>query len=247
MKLKELEDFDWFPLILRKFQMELIGILVSQFGFYHHVVKMIKRDLMKSNIADITDLCSGSGLPAIYVHQKLALSNLKTTLIDKFPQQISGIEGVEYLTSSVDVNNLEPEANTYYTMFNAFHHLESNERKQLIQKVLDKNSHLMIVEIVQPSFINVILVTLASTFGVWLLCPFIKPFDWKRLFFTYIIPINVLTVLIDGYISILKSKTVQQYRSEFTTLFNDMSRIEISSHLSFPAYLVTIKISPSHV
>ncbi len=247
MKLKELEDFDWFPLILRKFQMELIGVLVSQFGFYHHVVKMIKRDLMKSNMADITDLCSGSGLPAIYVHQKLALSNLKTTLTDKFPQGISGIEGVEYLTSSVDVNNLELEENTYYTMFNAFHHLESNERKQLIQKVLDKNSHLMIVEIVQPTILNFILVTLASTLGVWLLCPFIKPFEWKRLFFTYIIPINVLTVLIDGYISILKSKTVQQYRSEFATMFNDMSRIQISSHLSFPAYLVTIKISPSHV
>jgi len=247
MKLKELEDFDWFPPMLRKYQMELIGILVSKFGFYHQVVKMIKRDLLKFNKAHITDLCSGSGLPAIYVHQKLTVSNLHTTLTDKFPQQISGIEGVEYLTTSVDVNDLEPEVYTYYTMFNAFHHLESNERRQLIQKVLDNNSHLIIVEIVQPTFINVILVTLASTLGVWLLCPFIKPFDWKRLFFTYIIPLNVLTVLIDGYISILKSKTKNQYRSEFTTMFNDMSRIEISSHLSFPAYLVTIKVSPSHV
>ncbi|HMR87758.1 MAG TPA: hypothetical protein PKD51_06370 [Saprospiraceae bacterium] len=247
MKLKELEDFDWFPPMLRKYQMELIGILVSQFGFYHQVVKMIKRDLIKFNKAHITDLCSGSGLPAIYVHQKLTVSNLQSTLTDKFPQQISGIEGVEYLTTSVDVNDLEPEAHTYYTMFNAFHHLEYNERRQLIQKVLDNNSHLIIVEIVQPTFINVILVTLASTVGVWLLCPFIKPFDWKRLFFTYIIPLNVLTVLIDGYISILKSKTKNQYRSEFTTMFNDLSRIEISSHLSFPAYLVTIKVSPSHV
>jgi hypothetical protein len=247
MKLKELEDFDWFPSIFRKYQMELIGILVSQFGFYHHVAKMIKTDLMKSNKVHITDLCSGSGLPAIYVHQKLALSNLKTTLTDKFPQGISDFEGVEYLTTSVDVNHLEPEANTYYTMFNAFHHLESYQRKQLIQKVLDKNSHLMIVEIVQPTILNFILVTLASTVGVWLLCPFIKPFDWKRLFFTYLIPINVLTVLIDGYISILKSKTVNQYRSEFTTMSNDISRIEISSHLSFPAYLVTIKVSPSDV
>ncbi|HMU03438.1 MAG TPA: hypothetical protein PJ990_07425 [Saprospiraceae bacterium] len=247
MKLKELEDFDWFPPMLRKYQMELIGILVSKFGFYHQVVKMIKRDLIKFNKAHITDLCSGSGLPAIYVHQKLTVSNLQSTLTDKFPQQISGIEGVEYLTTSVDVNDLEPEAHTYYTMFNAFHHLEYNERRQLIQKVLDNNSHLIIVEIVQPTFINVILVTLASTVGVWLLCPFIKPFDWKRLFFTYIIPLNVLTVLIDGYISILKSKTKNQYRSEFTTMFNDMSRIEISSQLSFPAYLVTIKVSPSHV
>lgn len=247
MKLKELEDFDWFPIILRKYQMELIGILVSQFEFYHRVAKKIQQDLTQSNITQITDLCSGSGLPAVYVHQKLALSDLKTTLTDKFPQKISDVEGVEYLTSSIDVNNLEPDSNIYYTMFNAFHHLECNERNQLIQKVLDKNSHLMIVEIVQPTMLNVILVTLASTLGVLLLCPFIKPFEWKRLFFTYIIPINVLTVLIDGYISILKSKTKNQYQSAFAIMFNDSSRIEISSQLSFPAYLVTIKVSPSHV
>ncbi len=246
MKLKELEDFDWFPPILRKYQMELIGILVSQFGFYHRVVNMIQQDLMKSNIIHIIDLCSGSGFPAIYVHKKLTVSNLKTTLTDKFPQQINDIYGVDYLTSTIDVNNLDLDRNSYYTMFNAFHHFESKERKQLIQKVLDNNSHLMIVEIVQPTIFNLILVTLASTVGVWLLCPFIKPFEWKRLFFTYIIPLNVLTVLIDGYISILKSKTVHQYRSELATMSNDMSRIEISSHLSFPAYLVTIKVSPSH-
>jgi len=227
--------------------MELIGILVSQFGFYHRVVKMIRQDLMKSNITHITDLCSGSGLPAIYVHQKLAMTYLKTTLTDKFPQQIYDIERVDYSNSSIDINDFELKEKSYYTMFNAFHHFEYDKQKQLIQKVLDKNCHLMIVEIVQPTLLNFILVTLASTLGVLLLCPVIKPFEWKRMFFTYIIPLNVLTVLIDGYISVLKSKTTNQYRSEFATMFNDMSRIEISSHLSFPAYLVTIKVSPSHV
>lgn len=244
MKLKELEDFYWFPPILRKYQMELIGIMVSQFGLYQGVAKMIANDLRAHNLSNITDLCSGSGFPALYIHKKLDIHSLNTTLTDKFPQQISPTEGVLYLTDQIDVNNMELENDTYYTMFNAFHHFESDEQQHLIQKICDKNSHLLIVEIVQPTIVNVILVTLASTLGVWLLCPFIRPFEWKRLIFTYIIPINVLTVLIDGYISILKSKSKQQYKGHFERHFPESSQIAVQSHLNFPAFLVTIKVSP---
>ena len=246
MKIKELEDFDWFPPILRKYQMELIGIMVSQFGLYQGVAKMIKNDLIKQKISKITDLCSGSGFPAIYVHEKINITALKSTLSDKYPQQIIATPGIYYAQSEMDVNDIELHKDTYYTMYNAYHHLEEGEQKQLIQKFLDKNGKLIIVEIVQPTLLNVVLVTLASTLGVWLLCPLIRPFEWRRILFTYIIPINVLTVLIDGYISILKSKTKRQYKDHFDRLFPGSPQIVVQSHLSFPAYLVTIKASPQN-
>ena len=246
MKLKELEDFYWFPNILRKYQMELIGSMVSQFGLYQGVAKMVKQDLIDQSIIKITDLCSGSGYPAIFVHEKIDLPALETTLTDKFPQQIIPISGILYSVDKIDVNDTEIDNGVYYTMFNAFHHLDNEEQKNLIQKVIEKNANMMIVEIVQPTLLNVVLVSLASTLGVWLLCPLIRPFDWKRILFTYIIPINVFTVLIDGYISILKSKTKRQYQDHFSKLFPVTSRIVVQSHLSIPTYLVTIKISPQN-
>lgn len=247
MKLKELEDFDWFPARLRQYQMEMIGILASYFGFYKNVANMIKQDLVQNKISSVVDLCSGSGLPAVYIHQKIRLKNLHTTLSDKYPQNLSQSLGVHYLPHSIDALHIPLEKENYYTMHNAFHHFNTDEQQKLIQKALDHNAHFKIVELVQPTLLNVVLVTLASTFGVWLLCPLIRPFDWKRILFTYIIPINVLTVLIDGYITILKSKTKQQYHDSLRYVCTDLNRIKISSHWRFPACLLTIKISPQNV
>ena len=207
MALKELEDYPWFPAILRKYQMEFIGIMVSKLRLYNKVVDIISEDLNKYGITDIEDLCSGSGFPAIFMHNNVDINRLTTTLTDKYPQIINTTTDIDYHQETKDITTLEISPRKYYTMYNAFHHFDTKDQKALIQKVINNKGHLLIVEIVQPTIFHFLLVTLASIFGVILLCPLIRPFEWKRLFFTYIIPINLLTVLIDGYISILKSKT----------------------------------------
>jgi hypothetical protein len=247
MELKEIEDYDWFPVILRKYQMELIGIMVSRFGFYRHISQIIKEDLIHQNISRITDLCSGSGLPAVYIHKNIGIEKLQTSLTDKYPQSILALQGVRYVAQSINVLDLPMEKETYYTMYNSFHHFDTIEQQKIIQKALDCNTNLKIVEIVQPTLLNVLSITLASTLGVWLLCPLIRPFEWKRFWFTYIIPVNVLTVLVDGYITILKSKSEKQYQVSFAQMFEDVSRIKVSSHWRFPAKILTIKISPNYV
>jgi hypothetical protein len=87
---------------------------------------------------------------------------------------------------------------------------------------------------------------LASTLGVWFLCPMIRPFEWKRLIFTYILPLNVLTVLIDGYISVFKSKSSKDYTLTLETLFPAQTGITICEHSAFPAKIITIKINGNH-
>lgn len=247
VKLQELEDFHWFPAILRKHQMELIGILVSFFGFYRKIADTIKKEMVQHHIHHATDLCSGSGSPAVYVFKRLSQPGFSMELTDKFPQQVSLPSGMNYIGHPVDVHDLLPKADRYYTMFNAFHHFDKDEQQKMIQKFLDHKSHLVIVEIVQPTLLHVVLVTLASTLGVWLLCPLIRPFDYKRLILTYLIPINVLTVLTDGYISILKSRTERQYKQDMAEMFENTNRIQVSSQWSFPAQLIIIKVSPDHV
>lgn len=246
MKLKELEDFDWFPTILRKYQMEFIGMIASKFGFYKKVAQMIKSDIREQKINKILDLCSGSGLPAMYIHKAMKEPNLMTTLSDKYPQQIQITEGVSYVVKPFDVFEIQMESDVYYTMYNAFHHFEKKDQQSIIQNALNNGANLKIVEIVQPTFLNLLSVTLASTLGVLLMCPLIRPFEWRRILLTYIIPINVLTVMIDGYITILKSRSAHQYKVFLESEFPNDNRINVSSHWRFPAQLVTIKISPTH-
>ena len=243
MKLKELEDYHWFPAVLRKYQMEFIGILVSRFHLYSKVTGIIQSDMEGQGLIQIEDLCSGSGLPAIYIHHHLTIPGLTTTLTDKFPQKITTPKGIFYKNEAVDMNTLLAFSEKYYTLYNAFHHFNSEEQKTIVRKIIENKSNLLIVEIVQPSILSFLHVTLASTLGVIFMCPFIKPFDWKRIFFTYIIPINLITVLTDGFISILKSKTKKQYEDWKSNLNFDQRYITINENFQFPTYIITLKIS----
>lgn len=247
MSLKELEDYHWFPSLFRKYQMEFIGILVSRFSLYDKVADMIKCDLAQNDIANIEDLCSGSGLPAIFVHRKINIPGLTTTLTDKYPQQIEMEKDICYQQEAVDIFNTEISSQKYYTMYNAFHHFESEDQKLLLQKVIKNQGNLLIVEIIQPTFLHFLQVTLASTLGVLFLCPLIRPFEWKRLFFTYIFPMNVLTVLIDGYISIIKSKSKRRYIEWIQTHFENKDAIIVEEHFRFPTYIIIIQVKGSHV
>ncbi len=242
MKIKELEDFPWFPPILRKYQMEMIGMIVSKLGLYRQVAPMVKSDMENLHLTHIQDLCSGSGFPAVYVHRHFGNEDYKTALSDKFPQSVIPTHGITYLQQSMDVLEFQPQKDTYYTMYNAFHHFDASEQEHLIKKMADNGCTLMIVEIVQPTLLNVLQITLASFFGVVFAFPFIRPFEWKRFFLTFILPLNMVTILIDGYISILKSRTVQGYKEDLMHLASPQVNIDIKEHFSFPSYIITIKI-----
>jgi len=243
MELKELEDQDWFPPLLRKYQMEYIGMIVKLFGTYRNLVPIIKSKLLKNNYSTIVDLCSGSGFPAIYMHEKLKINGLKSILTDKYPQNIIDIKGVQYLSQPLELTKIIPLSDRFYTLYNAWHHFELIEQENLMQKTIKNNSSLYIVEILTPTIFSFIMVTLSSTFGVLLTCPFIKPFEWKRIILTYVLPVNILTVLIDGYISILKSKSKKTYEKELKLLDVNQDFIKIESNFHFPIWITTILIT----
>jgi len=48
--------------------------------------------------------------------------------------------------------------------------------------------------------------------SVWVLTPFIRPFRWRRLFWTYLIPMVPLTCGWDGIVSQLRAYTIPELR-----------------------------------
>jgi uncharacterized membrane protein YqaE (UPF0057 family) len=56
------------------------------------------------------------------------------------------------------------------------------------------------------SVISILLTPLA----VWLSTPFMRPFLWRRLFWTYLLPLVPLTCLWDGVVSQLRAYTVDE-------------------------------------
>ncbi len=202
--MKELEDYSWFPAILRKFQTDYIGFVVSKFDIYEGFIEHLNKQNVKSKIQ--FDLCSGSAEPASTIFNSSSCFN-KLILSDKYPSY-PNIEKLDVLEAQY--------SNEYtYTMFNAFHHFDDKEKLNIVEKIKNANTQAYFVEILEPSLFFILKVLFATIIGTILLSPFIKPFSLKRLFFTYIIPLNIINISYDGIISVLKSRSFRQYQRLF--------------------------------
>ncbi|MEY2918689.1 MAG: hypothetical protein RIS73_2403, partial [Bacteroidota bacterium] len=120
--LKELEDYNWFPKILRRWQMEFIGTIAIWTKLYQPLTPILQQMIEENKIISLQDLCSGSGIPAIYIHRQLAMP-LPMLLTDKYPDEsFANKPAITYSVHPVDILRLHPVKNICYTMFNAFHH-----------------------------------------------------------------------------------------------------------------------------
>jgi len=212
--LKELEDHNWFPAVFRNFQTEFIGFVVAKFNLYAGFIKYLKSLSLPSQ--PMQDLCSGSGEPAISIFKKSDCFT-RLNLGDKFPNQLTAPnEKIFYETKSEDVLNMEYKPGTCYTMFNAFHHFTDEDKLTIIKKIQASGSSAFIVEILEPRAVCLLRVLFTTVAGSLLITPLIKPFSLKRLFFTYIIPVNVIAITFDGIISVIRSRSHIQYQNLFS-------------------------------
>ena len=192
--MKELEDLPWFPHQWRRWQMEFIGFFSKALQLYHPAYDTVSKD------SKVIELCAGAAK-----HSEQWSKLIKLTLTDKYP--------IYPHIQCLDVLHDPFTDKGHYMMFNAFHHFNDQEQLFLVKKLIKSGQPFTISEIISPNLWSGMKVLLASTVGVLLISPFIKPFSWKRLLCTYIIPIIPITVTIDGLITVLKSKSLQGYKS----------------------------------
>lgn len=236
--MKELEDYTWFPPFLRNCQTEFIGFVVTRFNIYDAFIDHLKRFLLP--VQPLTDLCSGSGEPAMSVFRK---SNCFSSLLlsDKYPNpfQLTN-DKITYEVLKTDVLEMEFKRGMYYTMFNSFHHFNDKDKIRIVESIQDSGSVSFIAEILEPTVVCFLKVLFATTIGSLLLTPFVHPFSLKRLFFTYVLPINLITITMDGIVSVFKSRSVKQYTNLFTSYGSSIKIFRLENGLS-PLIVIQIQ------
>ena len=173
--MKELEDYTWFPNILRRFQMEFIGWVVYHFHIYKGLVPHLDGLFKASKQHSIFDLCSGTGDPVLYLLKHTSCK--AAVLTDKFPQEYENHDLMVYNWESVDALQLELPQQGLVTMFNAFHHFDETQQFKLLQRLATHHQGFCIVEILQPNLLNVLKIAFTTTIGQVLVTPFIRPFS----------------------------------------------------------------------
>ena len=125
---------------------------------------------------------------------------------------------IDFCSHSIDAKNVPVELAGFRTMFSAFHHFPPAEARAIIQNTVDARQGIGIFEITRrtaPAIAAMFLWSLSSL----LITPFVRPFRWSRLIFTYLVPVIPFVLLFDGIVSCLRT-----YRpSELTELVGKLS------------------------
>lgn len=225
----EFEDQKWFPGFLRNYMTDFLQFLSNQTKMYQPIVPIILKGLEKSGTHHIIDLGSGGGGGLIWLNTELKkdIPDLKITLTDFYPN-ISAFEftksqanNFEFVEHPIDARNVPPELHGLRTQFLSLHHFKPNDAKQILQNAIDTNSSIAIFEAQERSLPS-ILAMLFSPLSVLVTTPFIRPFKFGRIIFTYLIPLVPLCVLWDGLVSSLRTYSI----TEMNSLVNSLNGAE---------------------
>lgn len=248
-QLVELEDLWWFPRAIRDFATDYLHYMEARFRLHEPAVPLLRDIMRRSGSADIVDLCSGGGGPAAAVRDALAAEGVtvRFTLTDKFPnvgafRRLANGNGggIGYVADPVDATRVPRELSGVRTMFNAFHHFHPRDAKSVLRCAVEAGQPIGIFEIPERSFSTIVPLLFTPLF-VAFATPFMRPFQWKRLFWTYLVPLVPFTCLWDGIVSQLRAYTPAEalaLAEEFTAFDWSAASVPLAATPGRLTYLV---------
>lgn len=202
MRLFEFEDQMWFPAQWRRWQMDYIRFAVKLLDPYH----ALKSPFSDHGTPSVwVDLASGTGGPISDLEERWQTPSSSFSLIrtDLFPAN----ENIKEL----DLRSDEYLPADHYTLFNAFHHFPKEEQLRIMSRMSRAKSAL-IAEPLSPNLLTFVGIFVLTGPGSWILTPFIKPFSWGRLFWTYLVPVLPFVTCWDGLVSVLRSPSRRYFQ-----------------------------------
>ncbi len=210
----EFEDQPWLPRLLRDFMTGWLDFMSRMNSGWDAFAPQVARLLRASRSEQIVDLGSGGGGPVLRIRRVIAETQAIDPfllLTDKYPNRdalgraAADPSGrVDYRPESIDATAVPAEFQGVRTMFCSFHHFQPDVARQILVDARDKGRAIGIFEATARN-VPAILVILTAPLAVLVTTPFIRPFRWARLIFTYPIPILPLLCLWDGLVSCLRS------------------------------------------
>jgi hypothetical protein len=219
--LVELEDQPWFPRAVRDLATDYLQFIQTRVRLDRAIAPLVRRALVEGGTREIVDLCSGGSGPLDMLVRELAAGGtpVHATLTDLFPnipafEAIAAAAGgrITFVPTPVDARAVPAGLPGLRTIFNGFHHLAPGDARAVLHAAAAARQPIAIVE-VSDRTVRALVSVLLTPIAVWIATPFIRPFRWRRLFFTYPLPLVPLTCLWDGIVSQLRAYTAEEMAS----------------------------------
>lgn len=212
----EFEDQAWFPDVIRRGGTDFLRYFLSWTELYKSTIPLLESAIIQSGENHIIDLCSGGGGVILEVYDGLK-RNYKITLTDKFPniksyefiqQKTSG--GITFCKNSIDARDVPLDLKGFRVVYSAIHHFKPDDVKLVLKNAVSHKSPIAIFDGGEKSIFAIVGLILFHPIAFFLVTPFMKPFSWSRILFTYVIPVIPIYTIWDGCVSIWRMYTPKE-------------------------------------
>jgi hypothetical protein len=220
LHLFEIHDQEWCPRTIRDAATDYLQFVIAKAKPYAAMVPVLSRSLQRAGAYEVLDLCSGAGGPWFWLHPILAGQglNVSVRLTDKYPNldvagesgRLTG-EGIRYHPQPVDATRVPDELAGFRTLFSAFHHFRPEVARAVLADAVRQRKGIAIFEGTHNSVLGMLAMLLVPLV-VLVMTPFVRPFRWSRLLWTYLVPVVPLVVLFDGLVSNWRTYSVAELR-----------------------------------
>lgn len=214
LHLIELHDQEWCPRLLRDAATDYLQFIADTTNPYAPIAGRLRAAVERTGATRIVDLCSGAGGPwtrLLPLVRGDRASSLSVLLTDRFPN-LAAMEriraasqgSVAYEPRSVDATQIPADIHGFRTLFASFHHFRPREATQILADAVRQRQGIGVFEVTHRSVTALLLMGLTPLL-VLLSTPFVRPFSWARLIWTYLIPVLPFLIFFDGIVSSLRT------------------------------------------
>lgn len=238
----EIHELPRCPDLLRRIATDYLRTVGEVFRAFEPIAPLLVEALRASRSTTVVDLCSGGSGPVVTLTE--AASELldfqpSVVLTDLHPNRQAFAWAaararlpVVAETAAIDARAVPARLQGVRTLFDAFHHFRPDAARSILADAAAKRAPILIVEATERSFAAMFGMVLFVPFLVLLLTPFVRPFSFGRLFFTYVVPIAVPLILFDGLVSCLRSYSLAELEQLTRGLDREGYRFQIGSKRS---------------
>src|SRR5579863_6942916 len=212
--LSELHEQSWFPNSLRDQTTDALQFILNWGNVYRPIAIPLGEAIKAAEAREVVDLCSGAGGPWMWLQRSIAnqtAAPIGVCLTDKYPNigafkraQLESGGAITYSAEPIDAVKIPARIVGFRTIFSSFHHFPPKEAAIILQNAVDNRQGIGVFEGAARHPLNICLTLLAPIAAI-AATPFIRPFTWSRLLWTYVIPVIPFVLLVDGVLSCLRA------------------------------------------
>ncbi len=214
--LVELHEQPWFPAAWRDLVTDFLSFFFRAFRPYRVIAPVLAEALERSRTENVIDLCSGAGAPVLSLLpalRGLGRCPRSVVLTDLYPNRdafriaAASDAGVAVVETPVDAADVPADLVGFRTLFTSFHHFSPPAARAILADARSKGEGIGVFEFTERNLLLWLIPVLAIPFFVAACTPFMRPFRWRRLLWTYLVPVVPLVAGWDGLVSNLRSYT----------------------------------------